>query len=79
LQQTPSTHCPEPHSVAVVHAVPLTFAHVPTEPAMLQEYPVPVQAVLQQIPDTQLPLVHALFPLHASPFGFLATHAPPEQ
>jgi len=46
---------------------------------MLQEYPVPVQAVLQQIPDTQLPLVHALFPLHASPFGFLATHAPPEQ
>ena len=62
-----------------MHAVPLTFAHLPTEPAMLHERPVPVHAVSQQMPDAQLPLVHALLPVQVSPLIFFATHAPPAQ
>jgi hypothetical protein len=79
LQQTPSTHWPEPHSEPAAHAVPFVFAHLPTEPAMLQLMPLPVHAVSQQTPDAQLPLVHALLPVHTSPLIFLATHAPPAQ
>jgi hypothetical protein len=44
LQQYPSTQFPDAHWLGAVHAVPFTFAHVPTEPVALHAMPAVVHA-----------------------------------
>ena len=49
--------------------------HVPTLPAPLQVWQVPVQAVSQQTPSTQWPLAQSPVTLHIVPFASTGTQA----
>jgi hypothetical protein len=56
-----------------------TLAQVPTLPATLHAWHVPLQAPLQQTPSTQFPEVHWLAAVHADALAFFAVQVPPEQ
>ena len=76
-----SAHAPAPlHVVAPVHSFAGsvfagTFEHVPTLPATLHAWHVPLQVELQQYPSTQFALRHSVAVAHTSPVTFLHTDA----
>jgi hypothetical protein len=55
-----------------------TFVHTPAEPARLQAWQAPVQALSQQTPCWQKPVAHSALPAQAAPPVFFL-HTPPMQ
>jgi hypothetical protein len=58
--------------------VPVTGAHVPTEPATAQASHCPSQAALQHTPSTQKPLAHWTAAPQLPPSGAFGAQRPPE-
>jgi hypothetical protein len=75
-QHTWSTQRCEPHSLATVHAVPLTLLHVPALPGAAHVFPVPQLACAQQTPSVQKPVAQSLAAAHATPRPATGAHEP---
>jgi hypothetical protein len=72
---------PEQRVEALVSEAPAgRFTQLPSWPATLQPWQVPMHALLQQYPSTQLPLPQSVVAAQVWPFGFLFIwQAPPAQ
>ena len=63
-QQRPSTHAPEPHSLAVAQLAPFRLLHVPVSPQVL---PASHDEVAQHTPSTQnIPAAQSLTVVHGT-------------